>query len=247
MDVGTEGIDMSMMRCALCVVAAATLLFGSATIARAGELQLTIANGRVTLVADNVPLRTILVEWARIGQTKIVNGEKLTGAPLTLRLLDVPEAQALDIVLRSASGYMAAPRPAGTVGASQYDRVVILASSRPTAGPAPANTNFQNVNPRFQAPPPMVQPTESEDVGEEVDDDVAPTRVLPPGFQAQPGIPVQAPPPGMMTPQQQLQMQQQMQQQPPPGQVFAPVTAPRPGPVPIPQQPPQDPNKPIPL
>jgi hypothetical protein len=94
----------------------------------------------------------------------------------------------------------------------------------------------------------MIQPVEGEDDDEPVDDETAPTRVLPPGFQAQPGIPIQVPP-GTMTPQQQLQMQQQMQQmtQPPPGQVFAPVTATRPGPVPVvPQQPPQDPNKPIP-
>jgi hypothetical protein len=143
---------------------------------------------------------------------------------------------------------MAAPRPAGLAGASQYDRVVILASSRPTGGPAPA-PNFQNANPRFQVPPPMIQPVDAEDGDEEpVDDDAAP-RVLPPGFQAQPGIPIQVPPqPGGLTPQQQLQMQQQMQQmQPQPGQVFAPVTSPRPGPVPVPQQPPpQDPNKPIP-
>lgn len=241
---------MSRLRFVLCAMTAATLFSASAAMARAGELQLTIANGRVTLVADSVPLRTILSEWARIGQTRIVNGEKLTGAPLTLRLIDVPEAQALDIVLRSASGYMAAPRPAGVAGSSQYDRVVILASSRPTSGPAPATPNFQN--PRFQAPPPMIQPVDGEEGDEEeVNDDSAPTRVLPPGFQAQPGIPIQVPPPNMtpnMTPQQQLQMQQQQQMQqmqPQPGQVFAPVTSPRPGPVPIPQQP-QDPNKPIP-
>jgi hypothetical protein len=240
-------MDMTRMRSALCALTAATLFVASAGIARAGELQLTIANGRVTLVADSVPLRTVLSEWARIGQTKIVNAEKLTGAPLTLRLHDVPEAQALDIVLRSASGYMAAPRPAGNPGASQYDRVVILASSRPTSGPAPANPAFQNLNPRFQTPPPMIQPVDDDEDDAEVDDEAMPNRVLPPGFQAQPGIPVQMPPPAGMTPQQQLQLQQQMQQmQPPPGQVFAPVTSPRPGPVPIPQQPPQDPNKPIP-
>jgi hypothetical protein len=239
------------MRCALCALTTATLLLASAAVARAGDLQLTIANGRVTLVADNVPLRTLLSEWARIGQTRIVNAEKLTGPPVTLRLHEVSEAQALDIVLRSASGYMAAPRPAGMPGASQYDRVVILASSRPTGGPPPANTNFQNTNPRFQTPPPMIQPVDNdEEDDKEIDDETAPTRVLPPGFQAQPGMPVQAPPPGMvLTPQQQQQLQMQMQQQqtqPPPGQVFAPVTSPRPGPVPIPQQPPQDPNKPIP-
>ncbi len=245
---------MTRLRCVFCALTAATLLFLSASIVAAGELQLTIADGRVTLVADNVPLKTILSEWARIGQTRIVNAEKLTGAPLTLRLLNVPEAQALDIVLRSASGYLAAPRPAGIAGASQYDRVVILASSRPTAGPAPANTNIQNMN-RFQTPPPMIQPVDEDEDDQEVDDDVAPGRVLPPGFQTQPGIPTQVPPGGMtpnipgMIPNTTVPGQSPPTQAPP-GQVMAPITSPRPGPVPVPQQqpppPPQDPNRPIP-
>jgi hypothetical protein len=249
MDVQTEGIDMTRLRCVVCALTAATLLFLSASIVGAEELQLTIADGRVTLVADAVPLKTILSEWARIGQTRIVNAEKLTGAPLTLRLLNVPEAQALDIVLRSASGYMAAPRPAGMAGASQYDRVVILASSRPTSGPAPANS-FQNTNPRFQAPPPMIQPVDGD---EEASDEETPGRMPPPGFQTQPGMPIQAPPPGMnpnvpagMIPNTGMVPGQPPQQVPVPGQVLAPITSPRPGPVPIPQQPPQDPNKPIP-
>jgi hypothetical protein len=247
---------MTKLRCVFCALTAATLLFLSASIVAAQGLQLTIADGRVTLVADNVPLRTILSEWARIGQTRIVNAEKLTGAPLTLRLLNVPEAQALDIVLRSASGYLAAPRPAGLAGASQYDRVVILASSRPTGGPAPANTNFQNMN-RFQPQPPMIQPVDAdEEDDQEVDEEMAPGRVLPPGFQAQPGMPVQVPLPGAMAPNVPAGMTPNLpnvpgqppppQQMPMPGQVMAPITSPRPGPVPIPQQPPQDPNRPIP-
>ena len=246
---------MTRLRCIFCALTAATLLFLSASIVAAGELQLTIANGRVTLVADNVPLKTVLSEWARIGQTRIVNAEKLTGAPLTLRLLNVPEAQALDIVLRSASGYLAAPRPAGIAGASQYDRVVILASSRPTGGPAPANTNIQNMN-RFQTPPPMIQPVDADEDDQEVDEETAPGRVLPPGFQAQPGMPMQVPPPGGMVPNTPGGMipntgmvpgQPPPQQVPMPGQVMAPITSPRPGPVPVPQQPPpQDPNRPIP-
>ncbi|MGH9313612.1 MAG: hypothetical protein ACRD09_06015 [Vicinamibacterales bacterium] len=237
---------MTKLRCVFCALAAATLFFLSASIARAEELQLIIANGRVTLVADSVPIRTILTEWSRIGQTKIVNGEKLTGGPITLMLLNVPEAQALDILLRSASGYMAAPRAAGNAGASQFDRVVILASSRPTTtGPAPANNNFQNVNPRFQAPPPMVQPVEG-DQDEEVDEEATPNRVLPPGFQTQPGMPVQVPP-GTLGMVPSPGQPAQLPQQPPPGQVLAPITSPRPGPVPVPPQPAQNPNKPIPL
>ena len=47
--------------------------------ASAGELKLTMQNGRVTIIADNVPLRQILQEWARVGQTKIVNADKMSG------------------------------------------------------------------------------------------------------------------------------------------------------------------------
>ena len=41
---------------------------------------------------------------------KVVNVERIPGGPLTLELSDMPEAQALDVLLRSVSGYMAAPR-----------------------------------------------------------------------------------------------------------------------------------------
>ena len=69
----------------------ASALVTASTSAWAGELKLTIANGRVTLIAQEVPLRQILTEWARVGQTRIVNAEKLAGPPLTLQLVDVPE------------------------------------------------------------------------------------------------------------------------------------------------------------
>ena len=69
-----------------------------------------MANGRVTLIAHDVTVREILAEWARVGQARIVNGEKLTGGPVTIELTDVPEARALDTVLRSAAGYVMAPR-----------------------------------------------------------------------------------------------------------------------------------------
>ncbi len=53
----------------------------------------------------------------------------------------MPEAQALDTVLRSAAGYVMAPRMAGSPGTSRYDRIMILATSRPpvvtASNPAP--------------------------------------------------------------------------------------------------------------
>ena len=90
--------------------------------AGAGELTLTLSNGRATLIAKDVPVRQILDEWSRVGKTTIVNGDKLTGPPITLQLVDRPEREVLELVLRSASGYIAAPRDAAApVGASMFD------------------------------------------------------------------------------------------------------------------------------
>ena len=80
------------------------------------SLKLEINDGRVTLDATSVPVRQILAEWARVGGTKVVGAEKITGAPLTLKLVDMPERQALDIILRNVAGYMAAPRRARQPG-----------------------------------------------------------------------------------------------------------------------------------
>jgi hypothetical protein len=110
------------------------------------QLKLEIANGRVTLDAVNVPTRQILAEWARIGGTKVVGSEKIVGPPLTLRLVDVAEKQALDIILRNVAGFMAAPRQASAApGASAYDRILIMATSS-VAPPQPANARNGSAN-----------------------------------------------------------------------------------------------------
>jgi hypothetical protein len=96
--------------------------------AAAQQLSLTFSEGRVTLDAAAVPVRTILTEWGRLGGTKVVGAERITGAPLTIRLENVPEAQALEVVLRNVAGYMAAPRASG-IGASAYDRILVMPTS----------------------------------------------------------------------------------------------------------------------
>ncbi|MEP6917534.1 MAG: hypothetical protein ABJC89_17920, partial [Acidobacteriota bacterium] len=57
-----------IFRCASVIILAGAI----APLAQAGELKLTIGNGRATLIAQDVPLRQILAEWARLGQTTIV-------------------------------------------------------------------------------------------------------------------------------------------------------------------------------
>ena len=102
------------------------------------QMKLEIRNGRVSLDAQNVPVRQILAEWARVGGAKVVNGEKVAGAPVTLQFNEVPERQALDIILRSVSGYMLAARQPGSVGASAFDRILILPTSAGPRNNAPA-------------------------------------------------------------------------------------------------------------
>ena len=112
------------------------------------SLTLQLTDGRVTLEANAVPVRQILAEWARVGGTKIVGGDKITGAPVTLHIANMPERQALDIILRNVAGFMAAPRLASaTPGASAYDRIMILATtSAPAPAPAAATTGRAPAN-----------------------------------------------------------------------------------------------------
>ena len=90
------------------------------------EVQLAIHDGRVTLMATNATVRQILTEWARVGQTKIVNVERIPGGPQTLQLTNMAEQEALDLLLRSVTGYVAAERPVAAANLSRYDRILVL-------------------------------------------------------------------------------------------------------------------------
>jgi hypothetical protein len=123
------------------IVAAAAIVLNVASAASA-EVQLTLRDGRVTLVATDATLRQILAEWARVGQTTIVNVDRIPGGPLTLQLADMPEQEALDFLLNSVAGYMAAPRAAQAPNLSRYDRILVLPTAAmprvPTAATASA-------------------------------------------------------------------------------------------------------------
>lgn len=115
--------------------------------AAAQQLSLQIQDGRVTLDAAGVPASRILAEWARIGGTRVVGAEKITGGPVTLKLVNMPERQALDIILGSVAGFMAAERQASAApGASTYDRIFILATSSAPAQTASNGRNGQPAN-----------------------------------------------------------------------------------------------------
>lgn len=221
-----------MMKLFYSVVLSALMVFSAAD-ASAGELKLTMQNGRVTLIAQDVPVRQILTEWARIGNTKIVNLEKVMGAPVTLMLIDRPEREVLDAVLRNVAGYVAAPRAAGTQGAATFDRIFILATSQAPAhtpvASAPTFTRPQVAVPMPEDDPPVEQPN------------MMPPGAHPPGAQpgnmppgAVPGpqsMPTPGMPPGATAPGMQ-------------GGPNAPLTAPRPGMLPPPTPGPTNPYGP---
>ncbi len=141
-----------MNKLKISALAALTRLTVVALLATAGpagaDVRLSMHDGLVTLVATDATVRQILAEWARVGQTKIVNAEKIAGAPVSIELSDVPEKQALDILLRSVNGYLAAPRPTITPNASRFDRILVL----------PAAAQPRSLSASAPAPPPLPQP-----------------------------------------------------------------------------------------
>ena len=159
------------------------LLLAGVAPAAAQSVTLEFKNdGLVNLVTQNASVSAVLAEWARRGKATIMNGERVPGPPVTLELVDVPEQQALDILLRTASGYLAAARDTPTPGTSRYDRIYIVPTSRVTTSatvlPPPPST---------ATPVPLVDD----------DDDNAP----PPG-PGQRVVPPQTLPPGVRVPQQ---------------------------------------------
>jgi hypothetical protein len=200
----------------LCVLPALVVLPARAD---AGELKLTIQNGLVTLIADEVPLSSVLAEWARVGKTQIVNGDKVF-TPVTLQIVDQPERKALDILLRSVAGYMVAERPTLLAGASVFDRIMILPTSQAPPNVGPLSSPAPVFTPVRQVP---AQPIP------DMDDDVE-SPVVPPQGAAQPGMQPQpagnAPPQGPLTAPRPGPLPQPAPQQPVP---FGTPTPAKPG------------------
>jgi hypothetical protein len=146
------------------------ILLGWTCAAQAQQsVRLEFNDGKVTLSARDAPLRAILGEWARLGGATVVNGDRVVGQPVTLELTAVPERQALDVLLRGVSGYMIAPRRAGSSGASMFDRILILPTSTPPSNPAPAVAT----RPGPQRPPILARPVRPDPTPSDTDQDDA--------------------------------------------------------------------------
>ena len=116
--------------CVACAVVG-VLAAGGASVAAAEELRIAIGGGRVTLIADDAALGDVLAAWARAGKTRFAGAEPIEAVPVSLRLVDVDEAQALGWLLQPAAGYVATWRARSDPGASRYERVEIRAASVP--------------------------------------------------------------------------------------------------------------------
>jgi hypothetical protein len=150
--------DVSRLRGA---VFAAVLLAASVAIGAAPPtVRLTFKEGLVWLSATDATAAQILAEWSRVGGTRIVNAERISGPPLKLELNGVLEMDALEILLRTTGGFIAAARvPAAKDGSpiSGVEQITLLpVNSRPMVqapqeAPVPA--------PDAAPPPPVSDPS----------------------------------------------------------------------------------------
>ena len=131
------------------------------------DLRVSISgDGRVSISARDATASQILTEWGRIGQTTIVNGEKIPRDPITIELESVSEEQALGVLLRTASGYLAAERTVAVPNASRFDRIIVMppsvvVSAAPAAAPREARAGAQPAYPvsTYAQPEPFTQPS----------------------------------------------------------------------------------------
>lgn len=133
---------MVILRLAPTLVIAALALTASPAAGQTADV--SFAAGRVTITARETPLAAILDAWERRGGPQFVDAGRLPERPVSLRLVDVTEREALRVLLRSAAGYVAIPKAVPQPDASAYDRVFIMAGSgaarrRPSAAPPAAN------------------------------------------------------------------------------------------------------------
>ena len=121
---------------------AAILIASSVAIgAAAPTVRLTLKDGLVWLSATDATAAQILAERSRVGGMRIVNAERISGPPLKLELNGVLEMDALEILLRTSGGFIAAARLSAAANdgspLSSVEQITLLpVNSRPMI-PAP--------------------------------------------------------------------------------------------------------------
>lgn len=117
----------------------ASVLAASSASAQSSPVSIQFQNGNVTVrTTARTPLRTVLQEWARVGNAKIVNADSVSVQVDQIELVNVPEQQALSVLLRDVAGYAVGTRPSASPGPSRFDRIMLLPrSTAATTGPRP--------------------------------------------------------------------------------------------------------------
>ncbi len=144
------------------------------------KLDVSFNKGLVTIEAQNVTVRDILIEWGRKGGSRIVNAEKLAGPVLPfVEFKAEPEVVVLRSLLRDVPGYGAAPRLTDVAGASTIEAVFILATrsvpvSSAAGSPMQNNSQAQQLVPQG---PPQSQPAPRPVEGS-VDSEIPPVRPM---------------------------------------------------------------------
>jgi hypothetical protein len=180
--------------------------------AASAAVQLAIHDGRVWLTADHATIADILAEWSRVGATEMINAERIRSPLLTLDLRGVPELDALDVIMRSAGGFVAVSRTVGVDAShlSRFSRVVIVPAAAGGGGamPVPPPLPAPVYAPPIPTQAPVVTDSGAQRLigpdGQLIPDDqedapsppkpappatVRPGGSMPPGFSEPPGAP----------------------------------------------------------
>ncbi|HEX4347659.1 MAG TPA: hypothetical protein VHZ73_08810 [Vicinamibacterales bacterium] len=96
----------------------------------AGDVRVSMHDGRVNLSARDATLKEILDAWSQAGRTSFTHLDGVTVADrITLELTGVKEEDALAVLLRPLSGYITVKRTPTMTSASEFDRVVLVPTS----------------------------------------------------------------------------------------------------------------------
>lgn len=164
----------------------ACVLASPITARASGAVAFGILDGRISLIANNATPAEILAAWSAIGKTRIVNIERLATTRITMELLDVSELEALDILLRSAVGYVAVPRASFDEHLSRFDRIAIMPIKGAVAAPETRQMMADPQSSRF-----IRQPAEMEAIAE--DDRIVSEPIDPENVEEPPSHPNGAP------------------------------------------------------
>src|SRR5215510_7740227 len=103
---------------------------------------------------------------------------------------DVQLSQALDILMRTLSGYITAPRAEEAANLSQFDRIIVMptiASARPAAAAPPPPVFQQQPTPQFTQPPLVDDDADDERPAAAPNAAAPPNVVLPPNVNVNRG------------------------------------------------------------